>query len=135
VRLTEKKQKRIGINITSLIDVMFILLIFFMVTSSFIEQPGMKLELPQTQTSEVARLENLAVYITSTGEIYLNDVLVERDSLAAALKSRYPQIEDKTLVLKADQAAEHGLVVRVMDTARAVGLKKMVIGTRMDEGR
>jgi hypothetical protein len=54
----------------------------------------------------------------------LNDVLVERDSLAAALKSRYPQIEDKTLVLKADQAAEHGLVVPGDGYSQGSGLEK-----------
>ncbi|MBN1541733.1 biopolymer transporter ExbD [candidate division KSB1 bacterium] len=134
MQLLLKKKKTIGINITSLIDVMFILLIFFMVTSSFVEQPGMKLELPQTKTGETARVEKMAIYIAQDGQVFLNTVPVPLDSLEAALVDAYPQAEDKTLVLKADRATEHGLVVRIMDTARSAGFKKLVIGTRVDEG-
>ena len=126
-------KKRIGINITSLIDVMFILLIFFMVSSSFIEQPGMKLELPVSSSGEVARVENLAVYVSETGEIFLNDRPVPLDSLGPVLKQTIPMAEEKTLVLKADKSAAHGLIVQVMDVARRNGLKKIVIGTKPDE--
>jgi len=132
MQFIEKKKKSISINITSLIDVMFILLIFFMVSSSFIEQPGMKLELPQTKTKEVERVENLTVYITAKGEIFVNDKPVPVDSLESAMKTLVPIAKEKTLVLKADKATEHGLVVKVMDVAKLSGLKKLVIGTRIE---
>jgi biopolymer transport protein ExbD len=133
MQFKEPGKKRIGINITSLIDVMFILLIFFMVSSSFIEQPGMKLELPETESREVARVENLAIYISEQGEIFLNDRPVAMDSLGQVLKQSIPQLEEKTLVLKADKASAHGIIVQVMDVARRNGLKKIVIGTKPEE--
>jgi len=133
MQFKEPGKKRIGINITSLIDVMFILLIFFMVSSSFIEQPGMKLELPVTESREVARVENLAVYISEQGEIFLNDRPVAMDSLGEVLKQNIPGMEEKTLVLKADKASAHGVIVQVMDVARRNGLKKIVIGTKPEE--
>jgi biopolymer transport protein ExbD len=132
VQFKEKKRKSPGINITSLIDVMFILLIFFMISSSFIEQPGMKLELPASQSREVARVENLIIYISADGRISLNENPVPIDSLGIALKTLVPKAAEKTLVIKADTAAHHGLVVHVMDIAKQSGLQKLVIGTRVE---
>ena len=112
---------------------MFILLIFFMVSSSFIEQPGMKLELPATKSKDAARVEKLAIYVSDQGEIFLNDRPVPIDSLADVLKATIPNVEEKTLVLKADKSAHHGIIVQVMDIAKRNGFKKLVIGTRVDE--
>ena len=132
MQFKEKQKKKTGLNITSLIDVMFILLIFFMVSSSFVEQPGMKLELPAMQSQEVAKVEKMALFVSKDGELFLNDTPVVLDSLAAVIKQAMPNVEEKTLVLKADKAVEHGLVVQVMDIAKRNGLKKIVIGTRVE---
>ena len=132
MQFKEKQKKRMGINITSLIDVMFILLIFFMVSSSFVEQPGMKLELPAMQSQEVAKVEKMALYVSKEGELFLNDRPVVIDSLGIVIKQVMPNVEEKTLVLKADRAVEHGLVVQIMDIAKRNGLKKIVIGTRVE---
>ncbi len=130
MQFSEKNRKRIHINVTSLIDVMFILLIFFMVTSSFIEQPGMKLELPATKSRQIARVERMVIYINREGQMFLNDKPVEMVNLAEEIKALLPYSEQKTLILKADKQAEHGLVVEVMDIAKQNGLEKLVIGTR-----
>ena len=112
-----KKKRRVTINITSLIDVLFLLLIFFMVTSSFLEQPGMKLELPSAKSAEAARLEKL----------------IGLDSLERVMAEAVQRVEEKTLVLKADRTVRHGTVVTVMDIAKRVGLEKLVVGTRIDD--
>jgi len=65
MQFKENKRKRSSINVTPLIDVLFILLIFFMVSSSFVEQPGMKLELPTIKSKEVARVDNLVLFVSS----------------------------------------------------------------------
>ncbi|MBD3384009.1 biopolymer transporter ExbD [candidate division KSB1 bacterium] len=131
MQFSEKSKKRVNINVTSLIDVMFILLIFFMVTSSFIEQPGMKLELPATKSRQIARVERMVVYINQEGQMFLNDKPVEPGNLAEEIKALLPYSEQKTLILKADKQAEHGLVVEVMDIAKQNGLEKLVIGTKV----
>jgi len=128
-----KKKRRVMINITSLIDVLFLLLIFFMVTSSFLEQPGMKLELPSARSAEAARLEKLILYIGPGGEIVFNDRIVGLDSLEQVLAEAVPQVGDKTLVLKADRTVQHGTVVTVMDIARRVGMEKLVVGTKIED--
>ncbi|MBN1560605.1 biopolymer transporter ExbD [candidate division KSB1 bacterium] len=132
MQFKEEKKRRTIINITPLIDVLFILLIFFMVSSSFIEQPGMKLELPTIQSPEVARVENLVMHISEDGAIFLADREVNLDDLASEIVNMIPDIEEKTLVLKADKKTEHGLIVQIMDIAKRSGLTKIVIGTRIE---
>lgn len=132
MQFKEKKRRRTMINITSLIDVMFILLIFFMVSSSFIEQPGMKLELPTIQSKEVARVENLVMHISQEGLIFLGEKQVTLENLATEIEVMIPNIKEKTLVLKADQKTEHGFIVQIMDIAKRSGLTKIIIGTRVE---
>jgi biopolymer transport protein ExbD len=134
VKLVDQNKKSIGLNVTSLIDVLFILLIFFMVTSNFIEQPGMKLELPETKTQEVARVEQLTIFVSKDGEIFLNDQPVELSELSGQLNQYKDQENKQTLILKADRAASHGLIVQIMDVAKQMGLSKIVIGTRTESG-
>ncbi|MBN2413326.1 biopolymer transporter ExbD [candidate division KSB1 bacterium] len=122
-----------GINITSLIDVMFILLIFFMVSSSFIEQSGMKLELPTVKSQEVARIENLLMFVSKDGDIKIGQKSVPMDSLAFEIERLVPEMKEKTLILKADKATEHGLIIQIMDIAKRSGLKKIVIGTQFED--
>ncbi len=134
MKLVDQNKKSIGLNVTSLIDVLFILLIFFMVTSNFIEQPGMKLELPETKTQEVARVEQLTIFVSKDGEIFLNDQPVELSELSGQLNQYKDQENKQTLILKADRAASHGLIVQIMDVAKQMGLSKIVIGTRTESG-
>ncbi|NOY60762.1 MAG: biopolymer transporter ExbD [Calditrichaeota bacterium] len=132
MQFKKQQKKKRGIDITSLIDVMFILLIFFMVSSSFVEQPGMKLELPTTKSREVEKVEKLALYVSKEGDLFLNDKPVKLDSLQYVIKAAIPNAKEKTLVLKADKDVHHGLVVEIMDIAKRSGLKKIVIGTRIE---
>ena len=133
MQFNPKPKRRVIINITSLIDVLFLLLIFFMVTSTFLEQPGMKLELPSAKSSEIARVEKLVLYISSDGEIVFADRTVPLDSLETVLTNSLSLVKEKTLVLKADKMVPHGTVVSVMDIAKRVGLKKLVVGTTIED--
>lgn len=135
MQFKEKKSKRSSINVTSLIDVMFILLIFFMVSSSFVEQPGMKLELPTIKSKEVARVDNLVLFVSKDDVIYLDDKQVSMENLAAEITAAIPNIKEKTLVLKADRETQHGVIVQIMDIAKRNGLKKIIIGTRIEGER
>lgn len=133
MKFKEPRKRGVRINITTLIDVMFILLIFFMVTSTFIEQPGMSLELPESEASQTSRLENFTVFVSKSGDLYLNDRPVTSDSLAVRIKRNLPRVKEKTLVIKADKTAQHGVVVQIMDIARKTGLEKVVIGTQLPQ--
>jgi biopolymer transport protein ExbD len=135
VEFNPKNKRRVLINITSLIDVMFLLLIFFMVTSTFLDQPGMKLELPSAESAEVARVEKLVIYISSDNEVVFNGQPVDLDDLEETMRVALPDIEDRTLVLNADRTVQHGTVIRVMDIAKKLGLERLVIGIKKEEDK
>jgi biopolymer transport protein ExbD len=104
-----------------------------MVTSTFLEQPGMKLELPSAESAEVARVEKLVLYISSDDQVVFNDEPVSLDDLEDTMLAALTDIEDRTLVLNADKTVQHGTVIRVMDIAKKIGLEKLVIGIKMEE--
>ena len=130
MNLTTQPARKVQINITSLIDVLFLLLIFFMISSTFVEQPGMKLDLPQAETSEIMEVKNLVLTIDADELLTLNKALITIEDLGEALQAGIAEFADATLILKADETVSHGMVVRVMDVAKKNGIKKLVIGTR-----
>ncbi len=133
MQLRDKPRKKIFINITSLIDVTFMMLLFFMITSSFLEQPGIKLELPAAKTEAVAEPQEYVLTVDRKGGLFLNRQAVDLDNLEAAIRNVLPKMKDAALVLKADQESTHGLVVRVMDLAKRGGVRKLIIGTKPEK--
>jgi len=133
MRLQERPRRKTVINITSLIDVIFMLLLFFMISSTFLEQPGIKLELPAARTEAVAEPQEYVLTIDGKGGLFLNRQAVDMDGLEAAIRNVVPKMKDAALVLKADKETAHGLVVRVMDLAKRGGVKKLIIGTKPEK--
>lgn len=128
-----KTRRRVIINITSLIDVLFLLLIFFIVSSTFLEQPGMKLDLPKTTRKEVVEMEGYTLFIMSDNAMYINEEPVELETLQERLKAIAPEVEERGLILKADESVRYGLVVEVMDIAKQSGIVKLIVATRRKE--
>ena len=121
------------INIASLVDVLFLLLIFFMVTSAFVEQPNIKLELPATRHSEVSRVERTVLTLSRDGQLFLKEKPVDKQNLEKELRRLMLDTGDEVLVLKADKLVPYGDVVDVMDSAKGAGFKKVVAPTIMEE--
>lgn len=121
------------INIASLVDVLFLLLIFFMVTSAFVEQPNIKLELPATRHSEVSKVERTVLTISRDGQLFLKERPVDKQNLEKELRRLMLDTGDEVLVLKADKLVPYGDVVDVMDYAKGAGFKKVVAPTIMNE--
>ncbi|MGR3319902.1 MAG: ExbD/TolR family protein [Candidatus Anammoxibacter sp.] len=121
------------INIAPLVDVLFLLLIFFMVTSTFVEQPNIQLELPSTKYSETSEIKALQLIITRYGKIYLQDEIININDLEDILRNLTVQMDEKTLVLKADKDVPYGTVIRVMDAAKGAGMKKIIAPTLLED--
>jgi len=127
-------RRRVLINITSLIDVLFLLLIFFMVSSTFVEQPGIELELPGARSAAVTEQRDYTLFIDREGRMFLNDVEVDPGTLGDRLKEVLPEMKEGALILKADRNVPHGVVVRAMDISGQSGVKRLIIGTRLEDG-
>jgi len=121
------------INIAPVVDVLFLLLIFFMVSSTFIEQPNIKLELPSTRHSEATKIERMVLTISRDGQLFLQDKPVEKKDLEKELRRVILDTGDEVLVLKADKWVPYGVVVDIMDDAKGAGFKRVIAPTIMDE--
>ena len=132
MKLLDQKKKKVILNITPLIDVLFILIIFFTVSSTFLEQPGIKLELPEAKTSAPQRIEKAVLSITPDSKVFLNGNEVALAALPVQLRQMMEQSSDKSLIVSADKGVRHGLVVQVMDIARQNSVEKLVISADPD---
>ena len=119
------------INVTPLLDVILMLLIFFMISTSFVFQPGIMIKLPQSATAQTTSRSGAQVLITSDGEIYFERLRTSLDEIMIQMK----EFPDKSLLLiKADQSVSHGTVVKIMDRAKRSGFERLAIATRADKG-
>ena len=127
-----EKRIRIHLDIAPLIDIVLLLLIFFMLTSNFIMQPGIKITLPKAKTSKPQKEENIIIFITEDNEIYLNERKISIDELKDALEGELERVQKKTVILKADEKTNLGLAVQVMDIAKRAKAENLVISTRVE---
>ena len=127
--LDSTKRRRLLLNITPLIDVLFILIIFFAVSSTFLEQPGIKLALPQAEKTDLQKIDKAVIFITSEQQILFRDKEITIDNLGPLLKDAMEQSLDRSLIINADRNVAHGFVVQIMDIARQNGVIKIVIAT------
>ncbi|MFO7764675.1 MAG: biopolymer transporter ExbD [Wenzhouxiangellaceae bacterium] len=138
MRLQTEQDEEPEINLTSLIDVVFLLLIFFMVSATFERQALLRVELPEASTAERESLpERVELVITETGDYFVGDNMLadqRRDTLRLALSQAFAERPDALLVIRADTLADHGLVVRAMDAASAEGISRLTIATVEEDG-
>lgn len=122
------------INLTSLIDIVFLLLIFFMVSTRFIDEAHLSLTLPAaSQAASAARDDPIEVIVDARNRYYVGGAAVAAKRLAAALHTRHVRHPDRSLVLRADGQASHQAVVRVLDVAAAQGFERVDIAARPQE--
>jgi len=127
-----KKQKEpVGINIASMVDILFIILIFVLVSTTFIEQPGLDIELPHAKSARMHYIKKLVLNISKTGKLFLNNNLVKKENLPVLLRRYIKQKKEKnfSVVLRADKEAKYGLVIEIMDIMHQAGVKKLVAQT------
>ncbi len=118
------------IDIAPLIDVVFQLLIFFMLTSSFIMQPGIKVNLPRAVTSEVVKFENIEIVVSGENVTYLNGKVITTAELKNLLKQAAKR--DQSILIKADKRSSLGRVVEIWDQARDLGIAQINIATNQE---
>lgn len=129
MKLKRITQKRIGLEVAPLVDVVFLLLIFFLISSSFVMQPGIKVRLPEASTTELSEKKNILITIDKTGLIYLNKRRIVASVLVSNLKDLIADGKDKLVIIKADEEVLHGQVVKVMDSAKQAGIQRIAIAT------
>jgi biopolymer transport protein ExbD len=127
------RKKEVNLNLTPLIDVVFLLLIFFMVTTTFTRQTQIELTLPDA-TSEAMESDNktMEISITADGKIYINQRALrnnEVDTVIAGIEKTIKGNLNKPMIISADKAAPYQSVVTVMDAAGQIGLNNFQLAT------
>jgi len=129
----DRRDERVDVNLTPLIDVVFLLLIFFMVSTTFDRHAKLKVELPEASASKEQQVEQQVVLsIDAKGNYFINDrqvVNTTLETLKTALQKTVADKKDVSLVLRADAKTPHQAVVRAMDAASQLGLTRLSIAT------
>jgi biopolymer transport protein ExbD len=133
VKFGAAPRRKALINITSLIDVVFLLLLFYVVTSTFLERAGLDLTLPAASASAAARRDEVTLELDERGGTWLDGRPVDAVDLESALKEAMADGGTERVVLEADERVSHGRVVEAMDAARRAGASGLVVGTRPRE--
>jgi len=118
-------RRKPDVQMSPLIDVVFLLLIFYAVTTQFVTDERLKLKLPEAKTAESEGFSQEEmppeVKVAADGTVWINDVLVPEDELEAQMKALVERAPDKAVILKGDREADYGIVVKVLDLARSSG--------------
>ena len=130
-------RKQIHLNVTSLIDVLFLLLIFFMLTGTFKRMGELELRLPESTTStpatDVTR-DQLELVATESGDLFLDGEPILMRDLKGRLQEHLDRTPDIQITIRAEESVTHGRIVRLLDIVRESGFRGVGIGTEMQQG-
>jgi biopolymer transport protein ExbD len=129
---SEHRRRGIGsLEITPLVDVVFLLLIFFLLTATYVKNPNLDINLPKASINQVtSQRQDVTIAINGKGELRYDGQEVSIGKLEGILRAEYAEKEDTIVVINADKTAKHGRVVEVMDLAKKVGFGKLAIAVQ-----
>lgn len=121
------------INMTPMLDIVFIMLIFFIVTSSFVKESGIDVNRPDAITTEVKERGNILIAISADGQIWIDKRQVDVRALPANIERLHAENPQGSVVIQADENSRNGLLVQVMDAARMAGVYDVSIAAEYRE--
>lgn len=135
MNFSARRREEMTVDVTPLIDIIFQLVLFFMVSTTFVTSPGIEVDLPRSSAETILQDDSeVEIWVTRDGAVQVDDVSVDWDGLTGRLKSART-VDARTLVIiKADRDVDHGRVVAVMDLARSLGLSRLAIATEANVG-
>jgi len=128
VKLVGRQRTQVQVDLTPLVDVVFILLVFVMLAASFARQPAVAVALPEAHATPPTSGQTLVITIERDGRLWIDGAVVPSDALAEALTSRRSSF--RGLTVRADGQVALARAVKVLDTARHAGFKRLAIATR-----
>lgn len=115
------------VDLTPMLDIVFIMLIFFIVTSSFVRESGVEVNRPQASHAVSQKDAGIFVAITAANDIYIDKRVVDMERVQATLEQLVLDNPEATLVVQADEHAYNGTVVKVMDAAKGAGINNIAL--------
>ena len=118
-----------SVDITPMLDVVFIMLIFFIVTTSFVKEAGIEINRPSAATSESQDSASIFVAISERGEIWIDNRRVDVSSVRANVERLRAESPEGTVVIQADKFSQTGILVEVVDQVRAAGVENVFVAS------
>ncbi len=124
-RRRDRRKAESEVNLTPMLDVVFIMLIFFIVTASFVKESGLEISRPGASTAVRKEKGNILIAISANDQIWMNRRQVDPRALRANIERMHAENPQGAVIIQADKEAKTGLLVKVMDAARAAGVKSI----------
>jgi biopolymer transport protein ExbD len=132
-RQRNRDQEESEVNLTPMLDVVFIMLIFFIVTASFVKEAGIDVSRPPAATAERKERGNILVAITENDQIWIDRRQVDPRALRANIERLHAENPQGSVVIQADKSSKNGLLVQVMDAARLAGVNNVSLAAEVVE--
>jgi biopolymer transport protein ExbD len=130
-RARAREQEESEVNLTPMLDVVFIMLIFFIVTASFVKEAGIDVSRPPAATAERKERGNILVAITENDQIWMDRRQVDPRSIRANIERLHAENPQGSVVIQADKNSKNGLLVQVMDAARLAGVGNVALAAEV----
>jgi biopolymer transport protein ExbD len=121
-----------AMNITPLIDMVFILLIFFAVNASFVKEAGVEIERPSARSAVTQEQANIMIAVTENGEVWIDRQRVDPRSVRGHVERLHAENPEGAVVILADDKSQTGLVIEVLDQARLAGVENVAVAATPD---
>ncbi len=121
------RQEEAQVDLTPMLDIVFIMLIFFIVTSTFVRESGIEVDKPQATNVVSPKDVGIFIAVTADNDVYIDKKMVDIERVQAALEAMLLDKAESSLVIQADERAFSGTVIQVMDAAKGAGIEKIAI--------
>lgn len=118
------------LDMTPMLDIVFIMLIFFIVTTVFVKEAGIDVVKPEADQAVLKKNANIFVAITEDGDVWLDKRQVDVDTVRTNIERLLAEQPSDVVFVQADENAEHGLVIKVMDQIKAAGIDRIAIAAK-----
>ncbi len=132
-RRISQQEEDSEINITPMLDVVFIMLIFFIVTASFVKEAGVDVKRPGAVTAETKGMASIFIAITEEGDIWIDRRMVDVRAVQANIERLLAENPKGSVIIQADRESKNGLLVQVMDAAKLAGVQDISIAAEKIE--
>ena len=131
-RRYKRNQEENGLDLTPMMDIVFIMLIFFIVTTSFVKETGIEVNRPNAETAERDEKGNILVAISQNNEIWIDKRRVDLKAVRANIERLKIEYPEGSVIIQADKEARSGLLVETMDQIRLAGVQNISIAAKND---
>ncbi|MCV2883137.1 biopolymer transporter ExbD [Aestuariibacter sp. AA17] len=129
-RKIRAEEEEAAIDMTPMLDIVFIMLIFFIVTTVFVKDAGIEVNKPEANMATMPKNANIFIAITADGDVWMDKREVKVESVRSNIERLLAEQPSDVVIIQADIEAEHGVVVKVMDQVKAAGIDRISVAAR-----